>query len=51
MLEAEVGFVDKIEEVCDLVEKYIGYIVNFLRTDSSLMSQYEKLQKNFCSEV
>lgn len=49
MLEAEYAFADDLEELCDLVERYVNYVVDGMHSCDA--EEINSMMQVFCDEV
>uniref|UniRef100_A0A158R575 AA_TRNA_LIGASE_II domain-containing protein n=1 Tax=Syphacia muris TaxID=451379 RepID=A0A158R575_9BILA len=51
MLEAEIGFINNLDQLCDFVESFVRVVVKDLKNDADLMLEYSGIKQEFCTSA
>lgn len=51
MLEAEYAFSDSLEQLCDLVERYLNFVVSGMHSSARIAEEFDCMAEVFCDRV
>uniref|UniRef100_A0A0M3K8C0 AA_TRNA_LIGASE_II domain-containing protein n=1 Tax=Anisakis simplex TaxID=6269 RepID=A0A0M3K8C0_ANISI len=51
MLEAEIAFLDDLDELCSFVERFVRFVIERLKQSTCVQTDYNNMSNTFCDQV